>query len=73
MLVYQVFLEMLKFTGVRLEKVDDIDIHLFLERGMRGGVSYISKRYNKSDKNTQLLYLDFNNLYGWVMGCNYLP
>ena len=64
---------MLKFTGVRLEKVDDIDIHLFLEKGMRGGVSYISKRYSKSDKNTQLLYLDFNKLCGWAMGCNYLP
>ena len=64
---------MLKFTGVRLEKVDDIDVHLFLEKGMRGGVSYISKRYSKSDKNTQLLYLDFNNLYGCAMRCNYLP
>ena len=64
---------MLKFIGVRLEKVDDINVHFFLEKRIRGGVSYISKRYSKSDKNTQLLYLDFNNLYGWAMGCNYLP
>ena len=32
---------MLKFTGVRLEKINNIDVHLFLEKGMRGGVSYI--------------------------------
>ena len=64
---------MLKFTGVKLEKISDIDIHLFLEKGMRGGVSYISKRHRKSDKNTQIMYINFNNLYGWSMSCNYLP
>ena len=64
---------MLKVIGGRLEKVDDIDFHLSLEKGMRGSVLYISKRYSKNDKNTQLLYLYFNNLYGWAMGCNYLP
>ena len=32
---------MLKMTGVRLGKIHDIDEHLFLEKGMRGGVSYI--------------------------------
>ena len=41
---------MLKMTGIRLEKINNIDIHLFLEKGMRGGISYISKRYSKSDK-----------------------
>ena len=34
---------MLKMTGIQLEKVSNIDVHLFLEKGMRGGVSYISK------------------------------
>ena len=38
---------MLKMTSIQLEKIDDIDIHLFLEKGMRGGVSCISKRYRK--------------------------
>ena len=33
---------MLKMAGVKLEKMHGIDIHLFLEKGMRGGVSYIS-------------------------------
>ena len=32
---------MLKMTGIKLEKIDNIDMHLFLEKGMRGGVSYI--------------------------------
>ena len=55
---------MLKMTGVQLEKVGNIDVHLFLEKGMRGGVSYISKRYSKSDENTDIMYWDANNLYG---------
>ena len=63
---------MLKFTGVRLEKITGNDIHLFLEKGIRSGVSYISKRYGKSDENTEILYLDFNNLYGYCM-IQFLP
>ena len=58
---------MLNMTGIQLEKVHDIDVHLFLEKGMRGGISYISRRYSKSDDNTTILYLDANNLYGWAM------
>ena len=58
---------MLKMTGINLEKISNIDVHLFLEKGMRGGVSYISKRYNKSDENTDITYWDANNFYGWAM------
>ena len=58
---------MLKFTGTKLEKINNIDVHLFLEKGMRGGVSYLSKRYSKSDENTDIMYWDANNLYGWAM------
>ena len=32
---------MLKMTGIRLEKINNIDTYLFLQKGMRGGVSYI--------------------------------
>ena len=64
---------MLKMAGVKLEKIDDIDVHLFLEKGMRGGVSYISKRYSKSDEDTDIMYWDVNNLYGTVMSFEYLP
>ena len=34
---------------------------------MRVGVSYISKRYSKSDENTDIMYWDANNLCGWAM------
>ena len=34
---------------------------------MKGGVSYISKRYSRSDENTEIIYWDANNLYGWAM------
>ena len=37
---------MLKMTKVELEKISDVDIHLFIERGMRDG---IIKRYSKGN------------------------
>ena len=30
---------MLKMTGMRLEKIVDIDMYLFIEKGLRGGIS----------------------------------
>ena len=74
---------MLKITGVKLEKISDIDMYLFIEKGLRGGISYITKKYakanNKYMKNydptkpsTYISYLDMNNSYGWAMS-GYLP
>ena len=74
---------MLKMTGVKLEKISDIDQYLFIEKGTRGGVSCIIKRYAKAnnkymsdyDSNKQstfITYLDKNNLYGLAMS-EYLP
>ena len=40
---------MLKMTGVKLEKILDIDKYLFIEKGLRGGISYITKRYAKAN------------------------
>ena len=34
---------MLKMAGIKLELISNGDIHLFIEKGMRGGISYISK------------------------------
>ena len=64
---------MLKMTGIKLKKIHDIDVHLFLEKGMRGGVLYISKGYSKSDENTDIIYWDMNNLHGTVMSFDYFP
>ena len=46
---------MLKITGIELQKIDNIDMHLFLENEMRGGISYISKRYSKGDENNTII------------------
>ena len=63
---------MLKMTKVQLEKISDPDKYMFFEQGMRGGVSYINKRYSEASKNVNILYLDMNNLYGHAMS-QYLP
>ena len=74
---------MLKMTGVKLEKISDIDQYLFIEKGTRGGIFYIAKRYAKASnkymydydsnkRSTFIIYLDKNNLYGWAMS-EYLP
>ena len=62
-------------------------MHLFIEKGMKGSISYIVKRHGKANnkymenydssesillKKVCLLYLDANNLYGWVL-IQYLP
>ena len=69
---------MLKMTGVRLKNIVDIDMYLFIEKGLRRGISYIANRYaktnNKYMKNYDpkkpskfITYLDLNNVYGWAM------
>ena len=57
----------LNMIGIKLEKINHIDTNLFIEKGMRGGISYISKRYAKADDNNTIMYWDANNLYGWAM------
>ena len=48
-------------------------MYLFLEKGMSGEISCISKRYSKSKEDINIMYWDANNLCGWAMGCNYFP
>ena len=43
---------LLKMTGVKLEKISDIDKYLFIEKGLRGGISYIAKDMLKQIINT---------------------
>ena len=38
--------EMLKMTDVEFKKISDIEMYLFIEKGLRGGISYIAKKYS---------------------------
>ena len=68
----------LKETGQKLELLHDYDMLMMFERGIRGGITHISKRYSEAnnkymkdynpDKPSKFIqYLDANNLYGWAM------
>ena len=40
---------MLKMTKIKLDLISDIHMHLFIEKGKRGGISYIAKRHSKAN------------------------
>ena len=69
----------LKITGIELELLNDPDMLLMFEKGIRGGISIISNRYGEANNKYMgrgfkksklikfLMYLDANNLYGCAM------
>ena len=68
----------LKETNQNLELLKDYDMLMMFERGIRGGITHISKRsaeannkymkdYNRDKPSSYIQYLDANNLYGWAM------
>ena len=72
---------MLKMTDIKLELMTNVDMFQFIERGMRGGVSYIANRYGKANNkhmeeydeespSKYVMYLDASNLYAMSQ---YLP
>ena len=69
---------MLKMTGAKLENISDIEMYLFIEKGLTGRISYIAKRYSNANNKYMndydpkkpskfSTYLDMNNLCGWAM------
>ena len=66
---------MRKMTEIELELISDIDMYLFIEKGMKRGIAYIAKRFSKTNNkymkscdnkkpSKYIMYLDANNLYG---------
>ena len=58
----------LKHTNIRLQTLQDKEMILLLENGIRGGISGVmGDRYVESDKDKNILYGDANNFYGFAM------
>ena len=69
---------LLKKTEVDLDLLTDMDMHMMIERGMRGGITMVGKRHAKANNpqvegydpekpTSYITYLDASNLYGWAM------
>ena len=43
---------MLKMTEIELKLISDSNMHLMIEKGMRGGIYYICKRFSKANNNS---------------------
>ena len=65
-------------TEVELELISDLGMYLYLEKGMKGRVSYIFKRCSKASNKylkyydpkqelKHIIYLGANNSYGYTM------
>ena len=68
----------LRKTGIMLELLTNINILLMIEKRLRGGICHAIHRYVeannkyiksyiKNKESSYLMYLDANNLYGWIM------
>jgi len=67
----------LYLTKTELELLSDHDILLLIKKGIRGGISMVSKRYAKANNrhmgktfdkiHSYIMYFDANNLYGWAI------
>ena len=69
----------LKHTGIKLELLTDPDMLLMFERGIRGRITqvvrkyasannkYMGDKFDPKSESSYLQYLDTNNLYSWAM------
>ena len=68
----------LKVTKTELELILDPDTYIFFEKGIRGGISYISNRYREAirknlksyepkQESKQIIYLDISDLCSHAM------
>ena len=73
----------LKYSGVQLQLITDVDMYQMVEKGIRGGVCSIMQRYSKANnihmsdydpeqETISNAYLDANGLYAHSM-CQHLP
>ena len=69
---------MVNMTKVQLDFVSDVDMYLLFEKGMRGGVSYISKRFSKASnkyltthysKKIQSIFYSYSKIIYLVVSC----
>ena len=67
-----------KKTNIKLELLNDYDMLLMVEEGIRGGICHSIHRharannkymenYDENKKSSYIQYLDMNNSYGWAM------
>ena len=63
----------LKITKIKLDFIRDKElVLLILENNIREGISSVmGPRYIESDENTNLLYIDANNLNRWAISQNF--
>ena len=50
---------MLKMTGIKLELITETDMFQFIEKGLRGGISYISNGHREANNKYMSGYTGF--------------
>ena len=69
---------MRKMTKIKLELIPDPGIYILFEKCTRGGISYNSSRFSKTNnkylksydpkqESEYMVFLDANNLYGYAI------
>ena len=54
-------------TGAKVDLLSDLDMLEMFERGIRGGCAFVNEHFCQKNDNTELMYIDANNLYGHAL------